>query len=129
MDIDVKALDKSLQRIPLHVRLQVPHHSGSHIDNKYGASTNYRNREKTLAEIREESKWCIATVFDDGGGGSSNDATAVCNHNESNVKVNDGDNDYVDNGDKIDDDDEDLEAWLDDIISNYCLIIETGRKR
>ena len=56
MDIDVKALDKSLQCILLHVRLQVPHHIGSHIDNKYGASSNYHNREKTLAELREESE-------------------------------------------------------------------------
>ena len=43
-------------------------------------------------------------IFDDGGGGSSNDAIADCNHNESNVKVNNGDNDYVDYGN------EDLEA-------------------
>ena len=54
MDIDVKALDKSLQCIPLHVQLQVPHHIGSHIENKYGASSNYHNLEKTLAELREE---------------------------------------------------------------------------
>jgi len=42
-------------------------------------------------------------------------------HDESNVKVNDGDNDYVNDGDNIDDDDKDLEAWLDDIISKLLL--------
>ena len=126
MDIDIKELDKCLRHIPLHVRLKVPRHVGTHLQERYG--NNNHNRKKTLAELREESK-CIVIVDDyddnddDGGCASSNsiDATADPNHdNSNNVKMDGANNDKViaDNiKDDDNDDDKDLEAWLDDVIA------------
>lgn len=112
MEIDTKAMDIFLQQhVPLHVRLQVPPHIASHIEERYGVnSKNIRN--KTLAELREESK-CIV---DDGGGGASSNEALAEQDDSNNVKVDNGVNEKDDADD--DDDEEDLlEAWLDDVLS------------
>ena len=124
MEIDIKALDKCLrQHIPLHDRLHVPIHIASHVEERYGVTSN---RKKTLAELREESK-CIVVQHDDDGCASSSiiETISECsNHDEFTniVQVDGGINekdeaDKDDDNDDDDDDDEDLEAWLDDVIS------------
>jgi hypothetical protein len=131
MEIDIKALDKYLrQNVPLHVRLQVPIHIASHVDERYGVTSN---RKKTLAELREESK-CIVVQHDDDDDGCASSSiietiSECSNHDEfTNVVQVDGginekyeadkdDDDDDDDDDNDDADDEDLEAWLDDVIS------------
>jgi hypothetical protein len=109
MEIDIKAMDTYLrQNIPLHVRLQVPIHIASHIDERYGSGNS---RKKTLAELREESK-CTVNVNDDDGDGNKLDVNV---DNKANEK-DDADN-IEDEENDDDDDDEDLEAWLDNVMS------------
>ncbi|KAL3795143.1 hypothetical protein HJC23_007371 [Cyclotella cryptica] len=102
LHIDVTGLSKCLEQLPIHERLDLPMHLGKHLEDIYGDVP-----KKTLAELREDAKitsvsieTSIALAVDDLNSGS-----VTQNGSETQRKVG------------ADDDEEDLEAWLDNIIS------------
>lgn len=99
MSVDVQALTACLKQLPIHERLDIPYHVGNHIESRYGTDSAAGGK-KTLAELREESK-CIV----------NNDSVDV-NKDSPGVKEN-----KADDNDNNDGDEEDLDAWLDDMIS------------
>jgi hypothetical protein len=95
LSIDVAGMAKCLERLPMAARLNIPLHVGRHLEEMYGGV-----RKKTLAELREDSMVQSAVVGEvKGSGGQSN---GTCS---SAKEVN------------ADKDEDDLEAWLDDMIS------------
>lgn len=115
MKIDIKALDTCLKQIPIHERLKLPRHIGKHLEERYGVDGDGgKGRTKTLAELREESKCIIAEsdepLLDDA---SKKDEVEVGN-DSAKVQL-ENTNNTEDGG--ADDEDEDLEAWLDDMIA------------
>jgi len=132
MSIDIKALDKCLKQIPIHERLKLPYHIGMHLENMYGLDTGVGGgRKKTLAELREEAKCVIVDngmpdpVVSSGESESAKEKAAKeiipgqNDKSESDIqrdKVG-GDNNDDPNAAEDDNDGEDLEAWLDDMIS------------
>src|SRR5210317_108911 len=60
MSIDIQALSTCLKQLPIHERLDLPHHVGKMLEGRYGegqqvsSSSSSSNRKKTLAELREE---------------------------------------------------------------------------
>lgn len=100
--IDIAGLSKCLEQLPIYERLDLPMHVGKHLEDMYGGA-----RKKTLAELREDAKvtsvsteTSIALEINDLNSGSITE-----NHAET--KRNEG----------AHDDEEDLEAWLDNVIS------------
>jgi hypothetical protein len=100
--IDIAGLSKCLEQLPIHERLDLPMHVGKHLEDMYGGV-----RKKTLAELREDAnvtsvaiETSIALAVDD-----LNSTRVTENHTET--QKNEG----------AHDDEEDLEAWLDNMIS------------
>ena len=115
MKIDIKALDTCLKQIPIHERLKLPRHIGKHLEERYGVDGDGgKVRTKTLAELREESK-CIIAESDEPllDAASKKDEVEVGN-DSAKVQL-ENTNNTEDGG--ADDEDEDLEAWLDDMIA------------
>lgn len=90
LSIDVAALAKCLEQLPIAERLNIPQHVGEHLEEMYGGV-----RKKTLGEMREDAKSSMA----DG----NTKAVAKVTSDETKAAVA-GDED-------------DLEAWLDDMIA------------
>jgi hypothetical protein len=95
MRIDIKALDECLRKIPIHERLGLPRHVGDHILCMYGEDVC---RKKTLGELREESNFVVGTTENE-----------VDNDDKAEEKS--GEEEKGEEGE------EDLEAWLDDMIA------------
>lgn len=100
--IDIAGLSKCLEQLPIHERLDLPMHVGKHLEDMYGGV-----RKKTLAELREDAKitsvsieTSIALAVDDLNSGSVTENYTETQRNEG-----------------AHDDEEDLEAWLDNVIS------------
>lgn len=104
MTIDVKALDKCLQQIPIHERLKLPHHIGEHLENAYGGGRG-GGRKKTLAELREEAEFAHVESEPDNFEKEEENVTNTMQDGNMN------------NDDSDADEDEDLDAWLDDMIA------------
>ena len=132
MTIDIKALDKCMKQIPIHERLKLPRHVGRHLEDMYGVGTPSSGggegggaRKKTLAQLREESK-CIASKEEEEESkiessneelqSSESDALPQNDSEKVEDKIPDGrdaDNNAIDD----DEEEEDLDAWLDDMIA------------
>lgn len=101
MSIDIKELDKCLKQIPLHERLKIPKHIGDYLQDKY-----YNvEQKKTLAQLREEAKVCIPEeeeIQEVEDISKKNEVVKQQHDNEDNVS---------------EEEDEDLESWLDDMIA------------
>ena len=115
MSIDIQAMSDCLKQLPIHGRLDVPYHVGKHIESRYGGGGGAG--KKTLAELREESKCIVKSDnYDVTSMKRSSvedvpkvEEEAVTNKSTSKTKEpKAGDND---------DDEDDLDAWLDDMIS------------
>ena len=105
MSIDIKALDKCLKQIPLHERLKIPKHIGDYLQDKYynGGVEN----KKTIAQLREEAKCVILDEEEI----QQEEVETISKKNEV-VKQ------QHDNEDNVsEEEDEDLESWLDDMIA------------
>jgi hypothetical protein len=89
LSIDVAAMAKCLEQLPIAERLNLPGHVGKHLEEMYGGV-----RKKTLAELREDDKVQVDCEKKSSAAQTNNSAKA--------------------NGSA---DEEDLEAWLDDMIS------------
>ncbi|KAL7434732.1 hypothetical protein ACHAXH_005666 [Discostella pseudostelligera] len=135
MLIDIKQLNECFKQIPIHQRLQLPHYIGRHLEDRYGLGVGGRGREnekKTLAQLREESRCIIRDDEDDhyaleGLTVSEADTeqskpTLAARGGE---KSDEGDSSATDRAGAVaaeggtaeDDNEEDLEAWLDDMIA------------
>ena len=107
MKIDMKLLDECLCEVPIHKRLSVPWHVGKHIEDQYGASGAGKGRSRTIAEMREAAK-----IEDDSVKEHYKDSTTK----DPVPGIEDGVAREDETGTAADDE-EDLEAWLDDMIS------------
>eukprot|EP00985_Skeletonema_marinoi_P031679 scaffold37762_cov239-Skeletonema_marinoi.AAC.2 len=118
MSVDVQALTACLKQLPIHERLDVPYHVGKHIESRYGIDNAAAGRQKTLAELREESK-CIVNNDDDYGISNSADDLPTVEEVDTNTNQNSLETEEAkaDNSDGDEDDEDDLDAWLDDMIS------------
>ena len=141
MTIDVKALDKYLRQIPIHERLKLPHHIGKHLEEMYGVDGrggggSGGRRKKSLAELREESK-CITNAEEEGEAerqevassdsklekkGDDNAKRRTDSEQSETQQTHQPDSnatrsDNVSGDDAAEDEEEDLEAWLDDMIA------------
>ncbi|KAL7541329.1 hypothetical protein ACHAXR_010819 [Thalassiosira sp. AJA248-18] len=121
MSIDIKALDKCMKQISIHERLKVPRHIGKHLENMYGVDGGGGGRKKTLAELREESK-CMIVEEESRQVASSqpqSDKEEVQAKQSDSAKIqHDKMNNIDDASDgNADDEEEDLDAWLDDMIA------------
>lgn len=96
LSIDLAGMAKCLEQLPIADRLKLPQHVGRHLEEMYGGV-----RKKTLAELREDAlvQADVETNNDEVSGEPSKDAAEVSTSGD----------------DKKDEDD--LEAWLDDMIS------------
>ena len=132
--IDISALAKCLSQVPIHERLGVPWHVGKHLQNMYGSDNAGSSRKKTLAELREESKWSDGTMYG-GTDGQTRDKHDL--RNDGSLPIHDGGAKKVENSPQLpletaqcegrkDDTnvdasevegEDDLDAWLDDMIS------------
>ena len=102
MSIDIKALDKCLKQIPLHERLKIPKHIGDYLQDKY--YNDGVEHKKTIAQLREDAK-CIVPEeeeIQEELEETSKKNGIVQHDNEDNVS---------------EEEDEDLESWLDDMIA------------
>ncbi|KAL7502562.1 hypothetical protein ACHAXN_000502 [Cyclotella atomus] len=90
LSIDVADMAKCFDHLPMAARLNIPLHVGRHLEELYGGI-----RKKTLAELREDAMVKSVAVGEVKVLGASSSAKEA-------------------NADK---DEDDLEAWLDDIIS------------
>ena len=93
--IDIKALDECLRKIPIHERLGLPRHVGDHLVRMYGEDVC---RKKTLGELREESHCVVGTT-------------------ESEMDNEEKEGEKSGEEAKGEEAEEDLEAWLDDMIA------------
>ncbi|KAL3766433.1 hypothetical protein ACHAWU_007468 [Discostella pseudostelligera] len=139
MFLDIKELNECFKQIPIHKRLQLPHYIGRHLEDRYGLGVGAtsgggrrgrENAKKTLAQLREESRCIIRDDDEDvtlegltvsadtvqskpssveGSGEKSEEGG--CRASEIGVVVATG------GGTAEDDNEEDLEAWLDDMIA------------
>ncbi|KAL7469097.1 hypothetical protein ACHAXS_009342 [Conticribra weissflogii] len=144
-EFDFAALAKGFSQIPIHERLKVPWHVGRHLENVYGVGIS--GRKKTLAELREESLSYDSPGMDlptqtskdvddvaaretspEGNGKDELSALVEGGNDKTKEKGKESSGDVTiskDNEGNLDDggDDggeekeEDLEAWLDDMIS------------
>jgi len=104
MSIDIKALDKCLKQIPLHERLKIPKHIGDYLQDKY--YNDDVEHKKTIAQLREESK-CIIPEEEE-----------IQVAEEEISEKNEVSKQQRDNEDTVsEEEDEDLESWLDDMIA------------
>ena len=94
LSVDVAGLAQCLERLPIADRLNLPEHVGKHLEDTYGGV-----RKKTLAELREEAKVQVADEI--------SERTGTTQHQQGATKV--------EGSCTVDEDD--LEAWLDDMIS------------
>jgi len=92
LSIDVASLARCLEQLPIAERLNLPEHVGKHLEDMYGGV-----RKKTLAELREEAKFQVADEI------SERSATK-----QQQDSTREG---------SCTADEDDLEAWLDDMIS------------
>ena len=112
MKIDMKLLDKCLREVPIHKRLNIAWHVGKHIEDQYGASGAGKGRARTIAQMREAK--IEDNVTSEKEQHSNEMLPSVTRDSASEVKGG------VAGGDETgsaDDDEEDLDAWLDDMIS------------
>jgi hypothetical protein len=142
MLIDIKQLNECFKQIPIHQRLQLPHYIGRHLEDRYGlgvgASTavggrGRENEKKTLAQLREESRCIIRDDEDDDHYTLEGLTVSEADTEQSKPtlaarggeKSDEGDSSATDRvgavaaegGTAEDDNEEDLEAWLDDMIA------------
>ena len=117
MTIDINALDKCLKQIPIHERLKIPRHIGKHLEDRYDIDGGGGGRKKTLAELREEAK-CISAVQDEQLDAvlekkkSAQVEKSIVEKEDSKAKRKED----ASAGDVGDEEEEDLDAWLDDMI-------------
>ena len=104
MSIDIKALDKCLKQIPLHERLKIPKHIGDYLQDKY--YNDGVEHKKTVAQLREDAK-CIVP--------EEEEIQEVEEEISKKSKVVRQQHDNEDN--VSEEEDEDLESWLDDMIA------------
>ena len=90
LSIDVAALAKCLEQLPIAERLNMPQHVGEHLEEMYGGV-----RKKTLGEMREDAKVRAAD-------GKTKAGAKATPHETKAAAAGDED---------------DLEAWLDDMIA------------
>lgn len=117
MSIDIQSLSACFKKLPIHERLDVPYHVGKILECRYGGMVVGQSRKKTLAELREESK-CI--VSGDGATGSMKNSTHGDVQKEDEKSITDISNICVKEKDSASGnsgDEDDLDAWLDDMIS------------
>lgn len=114
------ALDGLLRQIPVAERLGLPAHIGRHLEEMYGSD---KGRKMTLAEMREESRRHKAM-----SGLAEASKEEIPTKQNASVEDPDVDAKPVDNGKATDkdgareasdneEDEEDLDAWLDDMIA------------
>ena len=126
MAVDIQALTTCFQQLPIHERLDIPIHVGKEIERRYGVEntdTGSGNRKKkTLAELREESKCCTPIIESTGEvtskmENSNQDVSTIGESNNDNQDSLDMKESKNDDGENNDNDEDDLDAWLDDMIS------------
>jgi hypothetical protein len=106
--VDIAGLARCLEQLPIAERLNIPVHVGQHLEERYGGP-----RKKMLAELREEAK--VQSVSGTVAGEVSDNSSSLsekvpAQHTEEQTQTNEAT--YA-----VDDNEEDLEAWLDDMIS------------
>ncbi|EJK71009.1 hypothetical protein THAOC_07591 [Thalassiosira oceanica] len=114
MKIDMKLLEKRLCEVPIHKRLNIPWHVGKHIEDQYGASGAGKGRARTIAQMREAAK--IEDHVTSEAAKEHSKAILSSTAKDSVPGIEDGVAREDESGTAADDE-EDLEAWLDDMIS------------
>ena len=122
--VDIQSLAHCLSQIPLHERLNVPRHIGQHLQNMYG---DMGSRKKTLAELREESKCVVSNtiphkmerqITNNLEGDPLPKEDIISEQVDSAIQtVGGGKHENVEEACGGEEEEEDLEAWLDDMIS------------
>ena len=146
MSIDIQQLNACLKQIPIHQRLRLPHYIGRHLEDRYGlvgvgSSVGNSQMKKTLAQLREESRYIVRDDDDEEYRKNNTDGTIEKKLEDLSITASSfaggegGDHRWGGEGDESemttsgvvvpepiakdneDDDDNDLEAWLDDMIA------------